>query len=407
MGTTDTQAAQASHSWPDGSWRPYHPDRSPFNWKVPSDAPTLDNGDRMVESLLELSGCDLVNKPQNCKPSNWSAWEAAEDKRKGSGWPTYWVRDSDPEFTVKCTGNSHCVLGREFRLKIPEGAVRQRTDVSGEGDRHLTIVDADGVTGLGKPNYEYDFYQFEPEVVRAGVTCSTRNMAALSLMGLGLAEKINGVTGNTNAAGFGNLAGRVRVEELAAEEIRHALAIAVPCTRNACVWPAIHKGFDPDGPCQENKPDWPAMGQLFHLRMSEEEIAGHPATGPASAWVKTILRAMATYGMYVNDNGGYGSAYFQMQSEAQVQYTCLGAPDAWLSFAEQNDWARFLGEEGDPGIRRVGKLQGEMPREDAARRKWVTDWQDVWRRLVVINPEAVPGYPGPECPRDGVEPPVG
>jgi len=208
-----------------------------------------------------------------------SAYEQDEFKRRGSGWPTYWVQDSDPEFTVKCTGSGHCVLGKQFRLKIPEGAVRQFTSTPGGGDRHLTVVDADGVTGLGRPNYEYDFYQFEPEVIRGGVVCTMTNMGALSLTGLGQAEKINGVVGNTNAAGFGNLAGRIRIEELAAGRIRHALTIAVPCTRNAFVWPAIHKGFNKKD-CAPNDPNWPAMGQLFLLRMSDAEIEAHPATRP-------------------------------------------------------------------------------------------------------------------------------
>ena len=393
MSTAGTQTTQASRSWPDGTWRPYDPDRSPFNWAVPGDAPTLGNGHLMVESLLNLSGCDPTTAPQNCKPSNWSAYTAEGGHRRGSGWPTYWVQASDPDFTVECTGSGHCVLGHQFRLKIPEGAVRQWTSTPGGGDRHLTIVDTDGVTGLEKPNYEYDFYQFEPEVIGGGVHCTTVNMAALSLTGLGQAEVIKGVIGNTNAAGFGNLAGRVRAEELAAGEIRHALTIVVPCTRDAYVWPAIHKGFDKNGPCKANSPDWPAVGQLFHLRMTEADIDAHPATKSAPEWVKTILKAMRTHGMYVNDIGGYGSSYFQIQSESQVQYTCLGAPDAWLSFAEQNGWTLYPGAPDDPGERRVGKLQGEPPKEDAARRQWIADWQDVWRKLVVIDPLAIPGNP--------------
>jgi len=112
--------------------------------------------------------------------------------------------------------------------------------------------------------------------------------------------------------------------------------------------------------------------------------------------VKTILKAMRTYGMYVNDNGGFGRTYFQFQSESQVQYASLGAPDAWFNFAkkvgEANGWVRYSGAPDDPGARRVGKFQGEPPKADAARRRWADDWKDVWRRLVVINPTAIPGY---------------
>jgi hypothetical protein len=371
---------QASRTWPDHLWRPYS-DASPFNWEVPGDALTLPNSAQIVESLIRLSGCD-ASHVSNCAPSNWGAHQ---DGRSGSGWPTYWITESDPDITVTCTGSAHCVMGKEFTLKMPEGAVRQL----GSDDRHLTIIDADGVTGLRQPGLEYDFYQFDPEVIPGtGGTAKTVNMAVVDLTGIGQQGIINGVPGNTNAAGFGNLAGRVRAEELAAGEIRHALTIAVPCTRNAYVWPANHKGFDEKGPCAADDPNWPAMGQLFHLRMTPDEIDADPATSTAAPWAKTLLKAMATYGMYVNDNGGYGSNYFQIQSESQVQYTSLRQPDPWLALAQKHKWTAWPPDAAEAML--VGKLQGEPPPEPK-RAQWISDWQTVWRRLVVIDPQAIPG----------------
>ena len=125
------------------------------------------------------------------------------------------------------------------------------------------------------------------------------------------------------------------------------------------------------------------MGQLFWLDMDDTQINNDPATKNAPLWVKTILRAMNAHGMYVNDNGGYQSSYFQLQTESQVQYSSLGAGDPWHDFAKTN-WVR---SGTDPAY--IGAIQGSPP-TGTSQDVWIKSWLAVWRHLRVIDPCAIP-----------------
>jgi hypothetical protein len=126
------------------------------------------------------------------------------------------------------------------------------------------------------------------------------------------------------------------------------------------------------------------MGQLFWLDMDEAQINSNPTTMNAAPWAKLILKAMHTHGMYVNDNGGRGAAYFQLQTEAQAQYTSLKAGDPWLDFAKAN-WIR---SSTDPAY--FAQLQGPQPSNPQDRSKWINDWQAIWRHLHVVDPCTIP-----------------
>ena len=59
------------------------------------------------------------------------------------------------------------------------------------------------------------------------------------------------------------------------------------------------------------------------------------------AWKKTILRAMAEYGMYFGDTGGGG---FGLQFESGSTYTSFGDEDAMVTFAAQNAVPLYQGK---------------------------------------------------------------
>ena len=280
---------------------------------------------------------------------------------------------------MNCTSGP-CPLPSGFKLRMPAGA---RVQV-GSPDLHLTVVDRDGISGLNKPNYEYDFYQVQPDVIPNGGSITVTAEGSLSLDGIGQTESIGGVLGNTNAAGFGNLAGRIRIEELTSGSINHALTIAVPCTKNNSIWPATHKAVP--AYCNSlGQLDWPLMGQLLWLDLDANAIESDPTSKNAPPWAKTILKAMHDHGLYVNDNGGYQSAFFQLQTEAQAQYTSLGVSDPWFSFAQSN-WV--LGSSND----RVGFLQGPAPQSPAQKDAFFTEWRNFWQQhLHVVDTCALPG----------------
>jgi hypothetical protein len=70
------------------------------------------------------------------------------------------------------------------------------------------------------------------------------------------------------------------------------------------------------------------MGQHFYLDMTDAQINALP--GPL--WQKTILRAMAHYGMFVGDTGG---SSWDIQFESGSSYTSFGYQDPWARLGQQ------------------------------------------------------------------------
>jgi hypothetical protein len=93
------------------------------------------------------------------------------------------------------------------------------------------------------------------------------------------------------------------------------------------------------------------MGARFQLAMTPDEIDALSVP----AWKKTILRAMATYGMYVGDTGG-GSWGIQMESGST--FTSFGVPDPLVAFAQANGWIPWQTVSGETVW--VGRLNADV-----------------------------------------------
>jgi hypothetical protein len=200
--------------------------------------------------------------------------------------------------------------------------------------------------------WEYDFWQVKSKPSGGGTMTYTG----------GGRTRIDGdgLHSGATAALFGNLAGMIRAQELAAGHINHALFMVLKCvststsfgfgtTRggsSAFVYPAFHGGAG----CSSGS--LPPLGARFRLAMSDAQIAALSVPG----WKKTILTALAHYGGYVGDTGGGGIGFM---FESSQMYTSLGQPDPLAAFARAHgvptfngqfvfnmssgvDWARFL-----------------------------------------------------------------
>ena len=94
------------------------------------------------------------------------------------------------------------------------------------------------------------------------------------------------------------------------------------------------------------------MGARLQLTMTAAQIDALSVP----AWKKTILKAMATYGMIFADTGGKA---LQLKTESGSTYTSFGAQDPMATFAKTNglptyngmyvfnlrdgvDWAKYL-----------------------------------------------------------------
>ncbi|HEY7208951.1 MAG TPA: RICIN domain-containing protein [Bryobacteraceae bacterium] len=95
---------------------------------------------------------------------------------------------------------------------------------------------------------------------------------------------------SADAAGLPIFPGVLRVEEVLAGHINHALRITADHTRNQYIWPARHAASRLTGA------QYPPMGQRFRLK------AGFDITGYAPQ-AQVILQALKTYGAFLADNG--------------------------------------------------------------------------------------------------------
>jgi hypothetical protein len=235
------------------------------------------------------------------------------------GHPTYYAQPTDPLYTLHATGTKNEIEGT--RIPIPSAAQPALGD-----DGHMTVVTPDG--------WEYDFWRVSSKPAGGGTL-------TFSIGGRTRVDG-DGLKGRATAANFGNLAGVIRAQELAAGHIDHALFIVLKCTsgkvdfgygaqpgpsgQSAYVYPARHGGST----CGSSEDvNVPPIGARFQLGMSDAQIAALSVP----AWKKTILTALAHYGGYVGDTGGPG---FGLQFESSTMYTSLGYSDKLVDFAKAN-----------------------------------------------------------------------
>lgn len=301
--------------WPAGCWRPYSA-KSPFNRKIPYKPLLNGRSDRIVRTITAV------------KPGPLDA--GTEETTEDWGRPMYVSDRDDPVFRVHCTRPwGRCALeGR--RIRIPDGA-----RPAGAGDAHLTVVDPES-------GWEYDMWKVarKPE---GGGRLVTAWGGRTRIDGSGLGS-------GAVAANFGTLAGLVRPEELEAGRIRHALFMTVPCVGRVG---GRHTVFPAKGQARlcPDRRDAPALGSRIQLMMLPEEIDALPVP----PWQKTLLHAMAEYGMFVGDTGGPPGWGLQQQSD--TTYTSLGHDPRLVAFAQKAGWravedeaigrTRYLGDFGD------------------------------------------------------------
>lgn len=106
---------------------------------------------------------------------------------------------------------------------------------------------------------------------------------------------------SADAAGFAIAPGLVRMDEVRAGAINHAIRFTVQNTDCWHVWPARHDA----GTCN---PNYPPMGSRFRLKASYS-LAGF------SPDAQVILTAMKRYGLFLADNGS--NFFFQGTQDAR------------------------------------------------------------------------------------------
>jgi hypothetical protein len=276
---------------PGGCWRPYN-DSSPFNRKLPAQPRVAGRSDVIVDQVLRQGPIQHLR-----------ANVAGRDLDYGD--VTIWSQPTDPEYTIECVEDWGTCSIEGHKVRIPAQAA-----AAGGTDGHMTVVDQ-------QSGWEYDFWTVKGKadgVIRIGWGGRTRIDG-------------DGLNSDGTAARFGNMAGKLRVEELEAGQINHALFFAVGCDNGTYVYPAKKTGLSCSKVGQPTS-DAPPMGTHFMLDMTPAQIDALAVP----AWKKTILRALAEYGAFMGDTGGS----LGLAEESATTHTAFGLEDKWVRFAKAN-----------------------------------------------------------------------
>jgi hypothetical protein len=283
---------------PPACWRPYST-ASPVNTPLGASPPLASGSAQIVKSWL----------------STWSATNRSSAPRFVAGFadtgedyehPLYYSQAGDPTYTVHCAESWGRCPVEGLEVHIPAAA-----NPAGGGDAHMAVIDQ-------ASGWEYDFWQVRQKPAGGGtLTISWGGRTRIDG---------DGLDSPATAGSFGLAAGVIRPSELAAGEIDHALFMVVKCTNGTSVWPAGPVSGRSCSSIGLPNAGAPAMGQHFFLDMSDAQIGALSAP----AWQKTILRAMARYGLYVGDTGG---GFIKIESGSSQ--TSFGQPDPWVQLAKQ------------------------------------------------------------------------
>lgn len=306
---------------PPATWRPF---ADTSLWNVPiSDNPTLDpNSAAQIDWLNSLGG--PVDRYIGIGGTN-------EDYDH----PWYFTSADDPLLRMKMTSGSRDPstiwkpVGSHTAGELRASDIQNRllpvpaeSTPAGGTDQHLAIVTS---------THAYEMWgamQHDPGEGR--MAC--RYGAVFPLDGDSTSTDGHGAT----AAGTSLLAGQIRLSQLEAGHINHALAII---TRRVRWWefvaPANGCATSDETVAAGSPEDMlrPVTGARLQLNYTEAEIDALPVP----AWKRTILHAMREYGMIIMDTGG---ASWNIQFESGTADVAHGQPDRWRAFAAAQGWSQ-------------------------------------------------------------------
>lgn len=151
------------------------------------------------------------------------------------------------------------------------------TQIEGGSDRHALMIDRSTCT-----LYELFDAEYAPGGASTAGSGAIWNLRSNALRPAGWTS--------ADAAGLPIFAGLVRLDEVKAGNVDHAIRLTASRTDRSYLWPARHQA----GAAAD--PNLPPMGARFRLK-SSYNISGLRSD------TQTILKAMKRYGVIVADNG--------------------------------------------------------------------------------------------------------
>jgi len=324
----NVRAAPTSET-PAGSWRPFSDD-SPWNTNI-EDAPlqtagtlrgfTTHDSDTYIQFLDEVAVMSTINI------ARWSI-------------PVYFIDNTTPRVTVEFTNEfpyHPYFLDSMNPVPIPFNAVSDHgatghyppilSDIVpdlGFADAHLCIIDLS--TGL-----EYGFWHMAKD---AFGTWRASTGGIISISGNGVFTETDLLTNNfARGTAVPLSAGLIWRNDVAAGEIRHALAVSLPALRNQrdfYVWP----GLETDGFSSDTRalPE----GARLRLKWTEQEIEDRYQSGQLSSTGRIIALALRRYGAFDVDNGGDDRLVFYGQNFSDTSGSHNAEQGNWFGLLNMN-----------------------------------------------------------------------
>jgi len=237
---------------------------------------------------------DISKLPVNRHSSQWLSHMSPGSELHPDFGPSYGAQPVPYGIPYTVVGHSHARVHVHFtyadesdNVGYPLGSdSKVEGGANADGDRHVLIVDR-GTCRL------YELY----DVHHANGRWTAGSGATWSLTSNKLRPA--GWT-SADAAGLPILPGLLRLDEVKAGHVDHAIRFTTNVTDRSYLWPARHQAGS------VNDSSYPPMGARFRLK------AGFPISS-YRADTRVVLKAMKHYGLVLADNGS--PWYFQGTSE--------------------------------------------------------------------------------------------
>jgi hypothetical protein len=272
------------------SWYP----TSPFN--TPISSPTVDPNSANIVASMFTRGNFVT-----------TGVHAVIGEKAGSGvlgnagdfsHPVYVAQNTDPVYTISQSNPFNTDIEGNS-IYIPAGA-----HWAGGSDFSMAIIQPDG--------WEYDLWGVT-SISGGQINCGFGRRGMISSDGLGHAGPPQ--RGGITSAQFNLGLGMIRIDELIAGTISHALFVAVSGWHGRRAPGILSAGTTG----QISDVNAPPMGCHFQLDPSYATNSFLTTSG-FPAWKQTVLKALRDYGAYVGDNGG---SSFNIHLESETPYYAL------------------------------------------------------------------------------------
>ena len=263
-----------------GPWRPFSDD-SPWNTPIPEDSELHPNSDALID---DLDGS-----------SKWN-WLGINIDRFSI--PVFEAQENTPRVHVEVRD----IPGYLFDMQVP---IPDDAMPDAESDHHLCIIDR-------KSGLEWGLWDAWKD--SDGWHCGVG--AAIKLDGSGVRPPKDGnqdwkLSHGARACGFPLIAGLIRVEEIRAGRIDHALVLAYPHIRSRYYTSPASTAQGTFGTATPDDDGIPCGGRVQLNPHLDLDALGLSDSG------KTIAKALQEYGAYVADYSGAINLYAENSPEAR------------------------------------------------------------------------------------------